>query len=62
MILWITLSHKLKYHFEIAIQLFIRKLKLIHTLLIKIILRMQINKYKELRKITRDWSFNYLKS
>lgn len=62
MILWITLSHKLKYRFEIAIQLFISKLKLIQTLLIKIILRMQINKYKGLRKITRDWSFNYLKS
>ena len=62
MILWITLSHKLKYRFEITIQLFIRELKLIHTLLIKIILRMQINKYKELRKITRNWSFNYLKS
>lgn len=62
MILWITLSHKLKYRFEIAIQLFTRELKLIKTLLIKIILRIQNNKYKELRKITRKWSFNYLKS
>lgn len=62
MILWPTLSHKLKYCFEIVIQLFISKLKLIKILLIKIILRMQINKYKELRKITRNWSFNYLKN
>ena len=61
MILWITLSHKLKYHFEIAIQLFIDKFKFIKIHFIKKILNNHHSKYNELHKVTSNSPFNRLK-
>lgn len=52
MILWITLSHKLKYRFEIAIQLFIDKLKFIKIHFLKKFLNTHPSKYNRLYKIT----------
>lgn len=54
MILWITLSHKLKYRFEIAIQLSIDKLKFIKIHLLKKFLKNHPSKYNKLYKITSN--------
>lgn len=61
MILWIILSHKLKYRFEIAIQLFIDKFKFIKIHLLKKILNNHHSKYNELHKVTSNSPFNCLK-